>query len=386
MQNVDESTQLPDSQYHPPGIPIDDPQAALRFCQWLDAYLKDDFHGGEIHKDRSLFVPGIATPPANASGKVSLPVISVVIPVYNEQDNLQILYEQLTVVLSQCDPCYEIVFVDDGSRDNSLEFLHAFEAQDLHVCIVELARNFGHQVAISAGLEHTHGQAIIIMDADLQDPPEVLPSFIEKWREGFDVVYAIRERRKENRLKVMAYALFYRLLQRIANIQIPLDAGDFCIMDRRVVDILIGMPERNRFVRGIRSWVGLNQVGLAYERQARYAGKTKYTFHRLVYLALDGLVSFSYVPLRMISILGLSVSMLSFIIAIFYMVKKLTSGLNPPGFATLVVAVFFLAGIQLITIGVIGEYVGRIFEEVKRRPLYILRRATHVGSNRRASR
>jgi dolichol-phosphate mannosyltransferase len=234
-------------------------------------------------------------------------------------------------------------------------------------------------VAISAGLDYARGDAVIVMDADLQDPPEVLPQFIEKWREGHDVVYAIRERRKEGLLKQLAYKTFYRLLQRTANIQIPLDSGDFCIMDRKVVDLLVGMPERNRFVRGIRSWVGLDQVGLAYERQARYAGREKYTFSRLVYLALDGLISFSFIPLRAISLLGLTVSALSIFLAIGYAIQKITAGLNPPGFATTVVAIFFLAGIQLITIGVIGEYVGRIFEEVKRRPLYVVRRVTGAG-------
>jgi dolichol-phosphate mannosyltransferase len=200
-----------------------------------------------------------------------------------------------------------------------------------------------------------------------------LPQFIAKWREGYDVVYAIRERRKESWIMRAAYTAFYRLLQRVANIEIPLDAGDFCIMDRRVVDLLSGMPERNRFLRGIRSWVGLNQVGLAYERQVRHAGKPKYTFSHLIYLALDGLISFSYIPLRVITLIGFGVSLLSIVLAILYTIQKLFYGLTPPGFATLVVAIFFLAGVQLITIGVIGEYVGRIFEEVKQRPLYVLR-------------
>ena len=217
------------------------------------------------------------------------------------------------------------------------------------------------------------------MDADLQDPPEVLPQFIAKWKEGYDVVYAIRKERKEGWVKQCCYALFYRLWKRIANIPIPLDAGDFSLMDRRVVDLLVAMPERNRFVRGIRSWVGLNQVGLPYERRERHAGRPSYTLARLLYLALDGLISFSYVPLRLISILGLGVSVLSILMALFYVVKKLVFGLTPPGFATLTAAVFFLAGIQLITIGVIGEYVGRIFEEVKRRPLYVVRRVWQGG-------
>ena len=254
--------------------------------------------------------------------------------------------------------------------------MRALASKDARVTVVELARNFGHQIAISAGLDYAQGQGVIVMDADLQDPPEVLPQFIAKWREGYDVVYAIREQRKEGRLKRSLYAMYYRMLQRVANIEIPLDAGDFCIMDRRVVDLLNGMPERNRFVRGIRSWVGLDQVGLAYERQARYAGRAKYSYRRLMYLALDGLISFSFVPLRMITILGFIISAISILMAVNYAVQKITVGLNPPGFATIIVAIFFLAGIQLITLGVIGEYVGRIFEEVKQRPLYVVRRVT----------
>ena len=342
-------------------IPMHDPDAALRFCRALA---------------HALDAPSQVPLPPSA---MQHPVISVVTPVYEEQDNLPLLYERLIKVLEAIEPQFEIVLVDDGSRDNSLTIMRGLAARDSRVTVVELARNFGHQVAISAGLDYARGDAVIVMDADLQDPPEVLPQFIDKWREGHDVVYAIRERRKEGPLKQLAYKAFYRLLQRIANIQIPLDSGDFCIMDRKVVDLLVGMPERNRFVRGIRSWVGLDQIGLAYERQARYAGRVKYTFSRLVYLALDGLISFSFIPLRMISLLGFGVSVLSILLAIGYAIQKITAGLNPPGFATTIVAIFFLAGIQLITIGVIGEYVGRIFEEVKRRPLYVVRRVTGAG-------
>jgi dolichol-phosphate mannosyltransferase len=337
-------------------IPTDDAQAALRFCQGLSRLLSAE-----------------AQP---ASSLAPCPELSVVIPVYNEEENIPVLLPRLAAALQGAVDSYELVFVDDGSHDRSAEMLRALAAQDGRVCLLELARNFGHQVAISAGLDFARGRAVAIMDADLQDPPEVLPLFISRWREGHDVVYAIRQQRKEPWLMRLAYSTFYRLLQRVANIYIPLDAGDFCIMDRQVVDILVHMPERNRFVRGIRSWVGLDQVGMEYERQARYAGKPKFTLGRLVYLALDGLVSFSFIPLRMITMLGFGVSLLSLLLAIFYAIKKLTYGLNPPGFATLVVAVFFLAGIQLTTMGVIGEYVGRIFEEVKRRPLYILRRVT----------
>jgi dolichol-phosphate mannosyltransferase len=346
------------------GIPTNDPAAALQFCRALAQALASA---------PAPLAAGLGMGRSADAAETAQPDLSVVIPVYNEEDNLPRLYERLIAALDPIGLTYEMVFVDDGSRDGSLAHLRALAASDPRVVAVELARNFGHQVAISAGLDHSRGQGVIVMDADLQDPPEVLPEFIAKWREGHDVVYAIREQRKEGWLKRAAYAGFYRFLQRVANIEIPLDAGDFCIMDRRVVDVLSGMPERNRFVRGIRSWVGMSQVGLAYERHARHAGRPKYTFTRLVYLALDGLVSFSYLPLRAITMLGFGVSLLSIVLAVFYAIKKLTVGLNPPGFATITVAIFFLAGMQLITIGVIGEYVGRIFEEVKQRPLYILR-------------
>lgn len=351
-------------------IPTDDPDAALRFCRRLAALMETTTEADQLVAVLPEHPNGV---PASVGGERPRPDVSVVIPVFNEQENLPSLHSRLAAALAPTGLRYEVIFVDDGSRDTSVALLRALAGDDPRVVVVELARNFGHQVAISAGLDHARGDGVIIMDADLQDPPEVLPQFIDKWREGHDVVYAIREQRKEGWLKRAAYAGFYRLLQRVANIEIPLDAGDFCIMDRRVVDLLTGMPERNRFVRGIRSWIGLDQVGLAYERHARHAGKPKFTFTRLVYLALDGLVSFSYVPLRLITMLGFAVSLMSIVLAVFYAIKKLTVGLNPPGFATLTVAVFFLAGMQLMTIGVIGEYVGRIFEEVKRRPLYVVR-------------
>lgn len=351
------------------GVPTEDPQAALEFCRWLSRALENE-HPVPAHTN------GIQAGPASSTA--DSPVLSVVIPVFNEEDNLPQLYSRLVKVLEKIRLDYEILFVDDGSRDDSLRLLQYIASRDEDVAVIELARNFGHQVAISAGIENARGKGVIIMDADLQDPPEVLPQFIEKWREGHDVVYAIRQNRKEGWLKRSSYAVFYRLLQRIANIDIPLDAGDFCIMDRKVVDILVDMPERNRFVRGIRSWVGLDQVGVAYERDVRYAGAPKFTFSRLMYLAMDGLVSFSYIPLRMITLLGFGVSVVSILLAIGYTIQKLTRGLSPPGFATTVVAIFFLAGIQLVTIGVIGEYVGRIFEEVKRRPLYVIRKITRA--------
>lgn len=349
-------------------IPVADPDEALRFCQTLAQQLataspvEEHWHGA-------------ASPSKNGHSNPT-PVFSIVLPVYNEMNNIRPLHARLTTVLASLQEPYEIIFVDDGSRDGSTSRLHEISANDENVTIIELSRNFGHQVAISAGLDYSSGEAVIIMDSDLQDPPEILTTFIEKWQDGYDVVYAVRTERKEHWLKRAAYASFYRLLKHVASIEIPLDAGDFCIMDRRVVDLLIGMPERTRFVRGIRSWIGLKQIGIPYERHARHAGKPKYTFRRLLYLALDGLVSFSYVPLRIITVMGFGVSFLALVLATFYAIKKLTVGLSPPGFATIVVAIFFLAGIQLITIGVIGEYVGRIFEEVKRRPLYVVRRVS----------
>jgi len=353
-------------------IPTEDPRAALQFCQSLAHMLANGSNPAINNTRRLQTVGGIKAAPSIPEHH---PELSVVIPVFNEEENITVLYSRLTAVLEDTHVDYEIIFVDDGSRDNSLNQVQDLSAEDKRVMVVELARNFGHQVAISAGLDFARGQAVAVMDADLQDPPEVLPEFIAKWRKGYDVIYAIREQRKERWLKRSSYALFYRLLRRVANIHIPLDSGDFCVMDRRVVELLKGMPERSRFIRGIRSWVGLNQVGVPFERPARYAGQSKYTVGRLMLLALDGLISFSYVPLRFITFLGLSVSCLSIFLAVFYFVKKLLSGLSPPGFATLVVSIFFLAGIQLSTMGVIGEYVGRIFEEAKRRPLYVLRRA-----------
>jgi polyisoprenyl-phosphate glycosyltransferase len=351
-------------------IPTTNPEDALRFCRHLQQMLKENDESSK--KDR---VTGQASRGFLAGDPMNSvpPEISVVIPVYNEEGNLLPLYERLASVLTESRFDYEIIFVIDGSRDSSLQVVCRLANEDPRVAVVELARNFGHQIAISAGLDYAKGRGVVVMDSDLQDPPEFLTDLISKWKEGYDVVYAVRVKRKENIFKRAAYSFFYRLLNRTSNIQIPLNAGDFCIMDRRVVDILVAMPERNRFVRGIRSWVGFKQIGLICERQARQSGKPGYTLSRLIYLALDGLVSFSYLPLRVISILGWCVSIFSILLSIFYLIKKILFGLNPPGFATLVVAIFFLSGIQLITIGVIGEYVGRISEEVKQRPLYVVK-------------
>lgn len=334
-------------------------KAALALCRSLERMLKAN----------PQLLSGSVTDEA-----IPIPDISVVVPLFDEQENLPVLYSRLTTVLKSLNVEFEFVFVNDGSRDTTPAILDGLAAADERVNFIDLARNFGHQVAISAGLEHSRGKAVVVMDGDLQDPPEVLPEFIAKWKEGYDVVYAIREKRKEWWMKRLAYAVFYRLLQWISQIDIPLDAGDFCIMDRRVVDHLTKIPERHRFLRGIRSWLGFRQIGLAYERQARYGGKPKYTLKRLIYLALDGMLSFSYMPLRTIVMIGMMISLFSIGLAVFYILKKVLFTLNPPGFATLAVAVFLLAGIQLVTTGVMAEYVARISDEVKRRPLYIASR------------
>jgi polyisoprenyl-phosphate glycosyltransferase len=345
-------------------IPTNDAAAALEFCRRL---------ASAVSHEQALRWP------ADGGEGTPTPEVSVVIPIYNEVENIPELHARIAHVLTAAKLPFELIMVNDGSTDSSLSLMESLAGGDPRIVIVDLSRNFGHQVAISAGLECSRGKAVIIMDGDLQDPPEVLPAFVDRWREGNDVVYAIREQRKEHLLKRFAYASFYRILQWIAHVNMPLDSGDFCLMDRRVVDLLVRMPERNRFLRGIRSWLGFRQVGLAYERHARAAGKPKYTLRKLIYLAADGLLSFSYMPLRMISVMGIVVSFLSVGLAVYYALKKLLFALDPPGFATLIVAVFFLAGVQLITIGVMAEYVGRISDEVKRRPAFIIRKIIRGG-------
>ena len=298
---------------------------------------------------------------------------SVVIPIYNEEENIPLLHARLTTVMSGLGESYEIIMVNDGSADSSLELLEEIAKGDKCLKVVNFARNFGHQIAITAGLNHSSGDAVIVMDGDLQDPPEVLPQFINKWKEGYEVVYAIRRKRKENIFKRTAYFSFYRIMKKLSYLDIPLDSGDFSIIDRKVVDQLKNMPEKNRFVRGLRTWIGYRQIGLEYERDERNAGTPKFTLSKLMQLAFDGLVSFSYTPLRLATNLGFCTTGVAFVAALFYVIKKLIVGTEEvAGFPTLIVAVLFLGGIQLLTIGILGEYVGRIHEEVKGRPLYIV--------------
>lgn len=309
-------------------------------------------------------------------------MISIVIPIYNEQENLALLYERITRASAAWNDTYEVLFVDDGSTDNSLALMKEFVCTDAHFKVIEFSRNFGHQAAVSAGLCAARGAAVVVMDGDLQDPPEELARFLDKWRQGYEVVYAVRTRRKESWIKRLAYGTFYRILQLISDIDIPLDSGDFCVMDRRVVDVLNDrMPEQNRFVRGLRAYSGFRQIGLAYERASRSAGEPKYTLRKLVKLGLDGIVDFSTFPLHVATYLGVLFAVPSFLLGMLFITSRIVRidvfGYSPadtPGVATLAVGLFFLGGIILIILGVIGEYLGRIYMEVKRRPTYIVKK------------
>ena len=301
------------------------------------------------------------------------PTLSVVLPVFNERETLDRLLARLVPVLERAtDGSFEALFVDDGSDDGSSELLDGFHARDSRAKVIHFSRNFGHQAALQAGLDAARGAAVILMDADLQDPPELLERFVARWREGYEVVYAVRRRRKETTVKRLAYALFYRTLKAMAEIDVPLEAGDFCLLDRRVVDALVALPERNRFLRGLRSWVGFRQVGVEYERDARFAGESKYTLRKLVRLALSGYVGFSAMPLRAATWLGFGAALTGFGIALWAVVTKLLDVPSPRGWASTLAVVLFVGGVQLIMLGVLGEYVGRVYDEVRRRPLYVV--------------
>jgi polyisoprenyl-phosphate glycosyltransferase len=306
--------------------------------------------------------------------------ISVIVPCFNEETVLPQLFQRLGAAAATWGMDYEVICVDDGSRDRTWQLLKEQHLADPRWCILSFARNFGHQTAVSAGLFYATGEAVIVMDADLQDPPEELCRFFEKWRQGYDVVYAIRQNRKEGVLKKICYWSFYRLMAGIASFDVPLDSGDFCLMNRRVVDIIKQMPERNRFVRGLRAWTGFNQIGIAYERSARAAGEPKYGFRKLFKLAWDGLFSFSTIPLVLVSYLGLFISTIAALGIVFTLAQRLFAswfdklGLAPvPGYATIVISVLFLGGVQLLCLGILGEYIGRIYEEVKHRPMWVVR-------------
>jgi dolichol-phosphate mannosyltransferase len=301
-------------------------------------------------------------------------LISIVVPVLNEQETLSEFYRRTKDVFLKLSVAHEIIFVDDGSSDDSLRTIQKMHNSDSNVKCVSFSRNFGHASAITAGLNYAKGDAVVVMDADLQDPPEVLPSFFEKWQEGKKVVYGVRTKRKEWLLKRFAYWAFYRLFKRLASLKdVALDAGDFALIDRAVVGQLKQMPERNRFLRGMRSWVGYEQCGVTYERASRYAGSTKYPFKKLMKLAFDGIFSFSYIPLRLATYLGFVVAFIALlgIIIVFYL--RIAYGvIGIPGFSSTIIAILFIGAIQLVSIGILGEYIGRIYDEVKQRPTYVI--------------
>ncbi|HKQ75024.1 MAG TPA: glycosyltransferase family 2 protein [Blastocatellia bacterium] len=302
------------------------------------------------------------------------PTISVILPVYNERETLLELKARLTPILEErVGGSFEVLFVDDGSRDGSDLIIDGFHERDPRFKAIHFSRNFGHQAALQAGLDAASGDSVALMDADLQDPPELLEQFIGRWRQGYDVVYAVRKKRKEAFWKRASYAVFYRTMKAISEIDVPLDAGDFCLMDRRVVDTLVSLRERNRYLRGLRSWVGFKQIGVEYERDARHAGDPKYTLRKLVGLALSGYIGFSAAPLRVATWLGLASAMAGFLVALWAVYTKLAGIYSPRGWASTIAIIMFIGGVQLLMLGVIGEYLSRVYDEVRRRPLYIVR-------------
>ncbi len=302
------------------------------------------------------------------------PTFSIVVPVYNEAAVLPELHRRVSAVMDATGEPWELVLVNDGSRDESPQGIAALCAADSRVRGISLSRNFGFQIAVTAGLDVVRGRAVILMDADLQDPPEVIPEMIKKWREGYTVVYGVRsEREGETWFKRATASGFYRLIRRITRVDSPADTGDFRLMDRRAVDAIRQMPEQNRFLRGMVSWVGFKQTGVLYKRQPRLAGQSKFTVTKMLHFALDAITSFSYVPLQLATYLGLIVAALSAIAIVIVIILRLFDVDQPLlGQATTLVAVLFLGGVQLICLGIIGEYLGRIYDEVKRRPLYLV--------------
>ena len=301
------------------------------------------------------------------------PQLSVVIPIFNEAEVIAELARRLHEVLESIGHDFEVVFVDDGSTDSSPDLLRELHEKDPRWKVLKLSRNFGHQIAITAGLDAASGAAVVIMDGDLQDPPEVIPDLVGKWKEGFDVVHAVRKKRKaENPFRRAIIFLFYRILNTLAGIELPLDAGDFRLISRRVADLFKSFTERSRYVRGLLTWVGLKQASVYYVREGRAAGRSKYSLPRLMRLGLDVITSFSSVPLKLASCLGFVISFICLAYAAYVFIAKLVYGFTTPGYASIIVAILFVGGVQLIAIGILGEYIGRLYEEAKKRPLYVI--------------
>jgi len=307
---------------------------------------------------------------------MSKPTFTIIAPIYNELENIPELYPRMREVMDHTGEPWELILVDDGSTDGSTALIRKLAENDERVRPVIFARNFGHQIAVTAGVDYARGDAVIIIDADLQDPPEVILQLVDQWREGYQVVYAVREERQgESWFKKTTASLFYRLIYRITDVEIPMDAGDFRLMDRKVVDVMKTMREKHRFLRGMSAWVGFKQVGVSYKRQPRFAGETKYPLSKMIKLALNAVTSFSYFPLQMATYMGFIVAGLSVLAIPFIVFLRLTTGTALLGQATTLIIVLFLGGLQLISLGVIGEYIGRIYDEAKGRPLYIVAEA-----------
>jgi dolichol-phosphate mannosyltransferase len=304
---------------------------------------------------------------------MTLPTFSIIAPIYNELENLPELYPRVRDVLDQTGEPWELILVDDGSSDGSTDIIRKLAETDSRVRPIIFARNFGHQIAVTAGIDYSRGQAVVIIDADLQDPPEVILKLIKKWREGYEVVYAVRQEREgESWFKKTTASLFYRIIHRITDVNIPLDTGDFRLMDKKVVDVMKTMREKHRFLRGMSAWVGFRQTGVKYRRAARFAGETKYPLRKMIQLALNAITSFSYAPLQLATYLGFIAAGLAVLAIPVVAVLRLLTGTALLGQATTLVMVLFFGGVQLICIGIIGEYIGRIYDETKDRPLYIV--------------
>ncbi|MBE9180472.1 glycosyltransferase family 2 protein [Oculatella sp. LEGE 06141] len=309
--------------------------------------------------------------------------ISVVIPLHNEEPNIDYLFERLVQALTSLDLSYEIICINDGSRDRTLDKLIAHHHRNAAIKVISLSRNFGKEIAMTAGLDHAIGNAAVLIDADLQDPPELIGELVAKWREGYDMVYATRRSRQdESWLKRLTAEGFYSVIGRISQIPIPANTGDFRLLDRRVIEALKQLPERTRFMKGLFSWVGFKQTSVMFDRPQRHKGETSWNYWKLWNFALDGITSFSLLPLKIWSYVGGVLSFLAFLYASFLVIRTLVSGVDVPGYASIMVAILFLGGIQLVTLGFLGEYLGRVYEEVKGRPLYLVRETYGVASDR----
>ena len=307
------------------------------------------------------------------------PTYSIIAPIYNEIDNISTLYKRVSAVMDQTGEDWEFVMIDDGSSDGSTEAILELKTADQRVVPVIFARNFGHQIAVTAGLDYSRGEAVIIIDADLQDPPEVILDLIRKWREGYEVVYAVRSKREgESWFKLITAAAFYRIIQRITDVDLPMDSGDFRLLDRKVVNVMNQMRERHRFLRGMSVWVGFRQIGVEYERAERFAGETKYPIKKMFQLASNAVTGFSYFPLQLATYLGFTSAGLSLIAILVALIMRLSGAQPIFDQGVTMIAIFFLGGVQLIFLGILGEYIGRLYDEAKGRPLYIVRPDSEV--------